>query len=448
MRTRKTWVLCIAVSIFFILAIKPNRVSAKPLGSRIVLDNGTTLIVAERPGVPMIVVDVLVKAGSVFEPDEKAGLANLAAELLTQGTTKRTAAEVAQVIDSMGASLSVDADYDYMEAKLVILRKFFDKGLEILGDILINPTFASEEIEKKVREIQGELKKNQEDPGWVAEREFLGAVFNGYPYGRMVDGDEVSIKRINRSDIVDFHSNYYLPNRTIIAIAGDITLQEAKNLIEKSFVNWHPKEIKERKISPPLTLKKTVSLRLDRKVNQANIIIGHLGISRDNPDYYALQVMNYILGGGGFSSRLVNDIRDKRGLAYSVSSDFISRKYSGHFQVELQTKNQSATEAIQLVMKNVKRIRESAVSEKELEDAKAYLIGSLPLDIETNKEVAENMALLEFFSLGLDYFDIYPEYIKAVNERDVLSVAQKYLHPENLVLVILADMKETKDIGN
>ncbi len=447
MRTGKKRILCLAVLILFILASKPNKVSAEPLGKRIVLDNGITLLVAERPGVPMIVVDVLIKAGSVFEPDEKAGLANITAELLTQGTAKRTATEVAKEIDFMGASLSTDGNYDYMGAKLVTLRKYFDEGLEILGDILMNPTFDSEEIEKKVKEIQGELKKNKEDPGWVAKREFLRAVFNGYPYGRMVEGDEESIKRINRADIVDFHSNYYLPNRTIIAIAGDITLQEAKNLIEKSFLNWRPKEIKERKISPPLALKKNISLKINRKVAQANIILGHLGISRDNSDYYALQVMNYMLGGGGFSSRLVNDIRDKRGLAYSVSSYFISRKYSGYFQVELQTKNSSATDAIQLVMENIKRIRENTVSEKELEDAKAYLIRSLPLEIETDREVAEKMVLSEFFSLGLDYFDKYPEYIKAVSERDVMRVAQKYLNPENFALVIVADMKETKDIG-
>jgi len=153
MRTGKKRILCVAVSILLIFASKPNRVSAEPLGKRIILDNGITRLVAERPGVTVIAVDVLIKAGSLFEPDEKAGLANITAELLTQGTAKRTATEVAKEIDFMGASLSTDANYDYMEAKLVTLKKHFDEGLEILGDILMNPTFASEEIEKKVKEI-------------------------------------------------------------------------------------------------------------------------------------------------------------------------------------------------------------------------------------------------------------------------------------------------------
>lgn len=455
MRTGKLGLLCVAILILLILALHVDRASTEPsallsggrgsrapLGKRVVLDNGITLLVAERPGVPMIVVDVLIKAGSVYEPDQKAGLANLTAELLTRGTTKRTATEVAREIDFMGASLSTNADYDYVKAELIVLRRYSNKGLEILGDILMSPAFAPAEVEKKVREIQGGIRKNEEDPGWVAERQFLKTLFESHPYGRIVEGNEEGIKKISRADIVNFHSNYYVPNRTIIALAGDITLQEAKDLIQKNFGNWHPKQIQEKQIPLPQGPKETISIKLDRKVAQANIILGHLGIRRDNPDYYAIQVMNYILGGGGFSSRLVNDIRDKRGLVYSVNSAYVSREYSGYFQVELQTKNQSAADSVQLVVENMKRIRENTVSEKELEDAKAHLIESLPLKIETDKEVARNMALLEFYGLGLDYFDRYSGYIKSVGERDVLRVAREYLHPERFVLVIVADLKE------
>lgn len=442
MRTGKIRILYVAVSILLVLAFRVGKASSVPLGKRVSLDNGITLLVAERPGVPMIVVDILIKAGSVFEPDQRAGLANLTANLLKRGTARRTATEIAREIDFIGANLSTNSDYDYIEAELVVLRKYSEKGLEILGDILMNPAFAPEEIEKKISEVRGELKKNEEDPGWVAERQFLKTLFESHPYGRIVEGNEESIKKISRADIVDFHSTYYVPNRAIIAVSGDITLREAKNLIQKNFGNWHSKQIQEKQIPLPQGLKETVSIKLDRRVAQANIILGHLGIRRDNPDYYALQVMNYILGGGGFSSRLVNDIRDKRGLVYNVNSAYVSRKYSGYFQVELKTKNPSATDAIQLVVENMKRIRQNAVLEKELEDAKAHLIESLPLRVETNKEIARNMTLFEFYGLGLDYFDKYPEYVKAVGERDILRVAQEYLHPERFVLVIVADLKE------
>ena len=152
--------------------------------------------------------------------------------------------------------------------------------------------------------------------------------------------------------------------------------------------------------------------------------------------------MNYILGGGGFSSRLVNDVRDKRGLAYSVSSAYLSRRYPGSFQVAVQTKNPSAMTAVKLVLENMRKIKENGVSDEELNDAKAYLIGSLPLSIETDKEVAENMALLDFYDLGLDYFDKYQENIQSVSKQDVLRVAQKYLHPDKYVLVIVGNLKE------
>jgi zinc protease len=419
-----------------------NTLSAEPLGKKVVLDNGIVLVVSERPGVPMVVVDILIDAGSINETAENAGLANLTAELLTSGTKTQSAVEIAEEADFIGSSLTTTSDYDFTEIELIVLKKYLARGLHILGDIIINPTFPQEEIEDTVREIQGELKKNEEDPGWLAEREFLKALYVDHPYGRIAEGNEESILRINRPDIINFHSKYYVPNGTTISIAGDITLEEAKNLIENSFGTWKKKEINRNSIPPPPALEKTKSLKLDRKVTQANIILGHLGITRDNPDYYPLQVMNYILGGGGFSSRLVNDIRDKRGLAYSVGSTYLSRKYSGNFQVVLQTKNPSALDAVKLVLENMRRISENEVSDEELDDAKAYLIGSLPLSIETDREVAENMSLLEFYGLGLGYFDKYRDQIKSVSKQDVLRVAQKYLHPDRYVLVIVGNLKE------
>lgn len=419
-----------------------NALSAKPLGKTVVLDNGIVLVVSERPGVPMVAVDILVDAGSIRDPAEYQGMANLTAELLGSGTKNRTAVQIAEESDFIGSSLSTAADYDFVEIELVVLRKFLDKGLNILGDIIINPIFPQDEVENTVREIQGELKKNEEDPGWLAEREFLRALYDDYPYGRTVEGNDESIMKIDRSSLIKFHSNNYLPNRTIISMAGDITLEEARDLIEKNFGSWNKKESTQNRIPPPPVLEKTKFRKIDRQVAQANIVLGHMGISRDNPDYYPLQVMNYILGGGGFSSRLVNDIRDKRGLAYSVGSTYSSRRYAGSFQVTLQTKNPSAMTAINLVLENMRRIKQDLVSDVELDDAKAYLIGSLPLSIETDKEVAENMSLLEFYDLGLDYFDTYRDKIQSVTKGDVLRVAQKYLDPDKYVVVIVGNLKE------
>ena len=228
-----------------------NPASAEPLGKKVVLDNGIVLVVSERPGVPMVVVDILIDAGSIHDTAKNDGMANLTADLLTSGTQNRTAVDIAEETDFIGSTLTTTADYDFAEIELVVLRKYLDKGLNILGDMIINPTFPQEEVENTVREIQGELKKDEEDPGWLAEREFLKALYDDHPYGRVVEGNEESILRIDRSDLIKFHSNYYLPNRTIISIAGDITLEEARNLIEKNFGNWKKKEITENRIPPP-----------------------------------------------------------------------------------------------------------------------------------------------------------------------------------------------------
>ena len=186
--------------------------------------------------------------------------------------------------------------------------------------------------------------------------------------------------------------------------------------------------------------KKTI--KIDRSITQANIILGHRGVSRDNPDYYALTVMNYILGGGGFSSRLIDEIRVKRGLAYSVASFFDPGRYPGSFQIVLQTKNTSAREAIALSFQEMERIRKEPVSEKELEGAKKYLIGSFPMRLDTQGKLVNFLGQVEYFGLGLNYPDTYPSIIQAVTRDDILRVAKTYLHPESIILVVVANLNE------
>jgi zinc protease len=190
--------------------------------------------------------------------------------------------------------------------------------------------------------------------------------------------------------------------------------------------------------------KEQKTVKIDRSITQANIIIGHAGVKREDPDFYALTVMNYILGGGGFASRLVEEIRNKRGLAYSVASFFEPGKYPGSFQIVLQTKNSSAREAISLALQQMERIRKELVSEKELEDAKKYLIGSFPMRLDTQGKLVNFLTQIEYFGLGLDYPERYPSLIRSVSREEVLRVAKTYLHPESYILVVVANLKEAK----
>ncbi|MEE9182604.1 MAG: pitrilysin family protein [candidate division NC10 bacterium] len=424
--------------------VLPRLAVAASLGRRVELESGLTLLMAERPGLPMVTIKILVKAGSSQEPKEKAGLANLTAILLPLGTVSRTALEISETIEFVGGGLSADASRDTTTLSLTVLRKDLELGLELLADVLLHPAFREAEIARKVRELKGGIRQKQEDPGTVAREAFAAALFGDHPYGRPVEGIEESLDRITRQDLLDFYRRYYVPNNSILATAGDVTLGEFQGYLDKYFKGWArtavPAAGPARVASP--AGKKVV--QIDRKVTQAHIVWGHLGIARKNPDYYALSVMNLILGGGGLTSRLMQAIREERGWAYDVHSFFSARRLTGPFVVGLQTKNETASSAIDEVLRQIRRIREEGVTPDELEEAKGFLTGSFPLRIDTNQDVVSFLAGIEYYGLGMDYPERYPEIIRAVTREDILRVARKYLHPDQGIIVVIADLEKTK----
>jgi len=409
---------------------------------RDVLPQGLTLLVVERHNLPIVNITLGIKAGSLIEPPEKAGLSNLTVELLTEGTKKRTASQIDEEIEFIGASLETSGGYDYVTVSLSILKKDLDLGVDILSDVILNPVFPRDELNKKKTLIKGRLKAQEEDPDFLAGREFKKALFGLHPYGRLIEGTPETLDRLKLRDLIDFHSAYYVPQNAIMSVVGDITMEEIKGLLSKYFSGWQRKEFKIPSPQRPEPLKEKKVINIDKDITQANIILGHIGISRDNPDYYAISLMNYILGGGGFASRLMQNIREEKGLAYDISSRFWAQKEAGSFQVSLQTKNESANIAIEEILKEMNRIRETPVSREELSDAKAFLIGSFPLRIETTRKIVNLLLSLEYYGLGLDYINKYPTYIEGITEDDVLRVAKKYLDPERLTLVVVGDQKK------
>jgi zinc protease len=385
---------------------------------------------------------LLLKVGQINEPDEKAGLAHLTAELLTEGTKHRTALEISEEIEFIGASLGASAGRDYTTITLSVLKKDIDKGFEVFADILLNPTFPQDEIDRKRDLIKGFLKQKEEDPSFLAERAFKKEVFGKYPYGRLIQGSLETIDSIKKKDISGFYSKFFLPNNSILSVVGDLTSEELDELIEKNLSSWKRGVLPSELMSSASERREKRLITIDRDLTQANIILGNLGISRDNPDYYAVLVMNYILGGGGFTSRLMRSVRDDMGLAYDIHSFFASYKYGGIFEVGVQTKNESANTVIEEILKQIERIRKEEVTDEELSDAQAYLTGSFPRRLDTNRKIADFLVAVEFYDLGLDYEKKYPEYINSVTKEDILRVAKKYLDPENYVLAVVADQEK------
>jgi zinc protease len=426
----------------FFVFFSPAAAYAARWAEREVLPDGLVLLHAERSGLPVVRVVLAIKAGSIAEPSEKAGLANLTADLLNEGTARRSSKEISDEIEFVGGELSASGGADYITVTLSVLKKDVDLGFDLLSDIVLNPAFSDAEIKRRKAVIKSSIIQQKEEPGIVASKAFMKAVFGDHPYGRPVEGTEESLNAISRQDIIDFHREYYVPNNAILSVAGDITSGELRSLLDRYFKDWAKKDIAEK---PLPALKPVVGpqvIKIDKDLTQSNIILGHLGIKRENPDYYALSVMNYILGAGGFASRMMDNIRDNKGLSYDVHSFFSANKWGGSFQAGLQTKNRTANIAVHEILKEMERIRTEPVTDKELIDAKSYLTGSFPLRIDSNSKIASFLTAVEFYSLGLDYVDRYKKLIESVTKDDVLRVAKQYLNAKDYVLVLVGNMKQ------
>ena len=428
------------IGIFFVVALAaPLRAGVVP--KRSVLDNGIVLLTSEQKALPMVSVELLIDAGSRYDAPNQEGQANLVAKLLTYGTKRRTALQINETLDFLGASLSTGCSDDLASVSMTILKKDLTTGLELLGDILINSTFPQQEIERQKQSVIASIKARDESPGDIAQRRFAAALFPQSPYGRPVEGTETSVKGIQQKSLREFYERYYRPNRSILAVVGDVSEQESTQALNQAFRSWRKGEPGGKPLVPSVIGSSQV-IRVNKDLTQANIMMGHEGVPRNHPDYYAIQVMNYILGGGGFSSRAMDSIRNERGLAYSVYSHFGAEKSHGTFVFVMQTKNDTAEEAIRIAREEIRRMREQPVTDQELDDAKNYLTGSFPLRLDTNHKVASFLAQVEFFRLGLDYPDRYADLIRKVTREDVQRVAKAYLHPEKLITVVVGNQKK------
>ena len=434
------------LTLFLILSIcllaLPARANMVP--QRSVLGNGMILLTSEQKALPMVSIELLIDAGSRHDMPKQEGLANLTARLLTYGTQRRTALQISDTLDFIGAGLSAGCGEDLATVSMTVLKKDLATGLELLAEVLTLSTFPQEEIDRQKQSIVASIKAREENPGDIAQRRFAAALYPQSPYGRPVEGSEASVKGLEQQSLRAFYERYYRPNRTILSVVGDISHQEIARALNEAFRSWPKGEPATAPVAPS-KIGTAETLRVNKELTQANIILGHEGVGRENPDYYAIQVMNYILGGGGFSSRTLDSIRNERGLAYSVYSYFSAEKGHGTFELVMQTKNETALEAIRIAKAEIRRMREELVTEEELSDAKDYLIGSFPLRFDTNRKVANFLAQVEYFQLGLDYPERYADFIKKVTREDVQHVAQKYLKPDTLITVIVANQKKIGD---
>lgn len=409
------------------------------------LDNGLELIIIEHHELPVVAFRLVLKSGSACDPKDKSGLANLTAGLLRKGTQTRTATQIAEEIDFVGGSLGAGSGLDATYATCQLLTKHFDVGLELLHDVVLNPTFKEDEIERLRKQTLASMKQQKDDPGTVAEKKFREFLFGGHPYGMPSQGTEEGLSVITGDDVANFHRTHFVPNNAILAVVGDVKTEEALGKVKAKFSGWASGEIPSPSVSEPPAIQGRQILLVDKPdLTQTYVQVGHLGIERKSPDYFAVKVMNYILGGGDFSSRLMEQVRSKRGLTYGISSGFDANRLRGAFVVDTFTQNDSTAAAISAIIEEIEKIRIGGVTDKELKETKSFYTGYFPLQFETPSQIATLILLVEQYDLDEDYLKDYRKNISAVTKGDVLRVAQKYLDPDNLKLVVVSKADDVK----
>jgi zinc protease len=421
------------------LLVWPTLAAAQaPPVERRILDNGLVLVVAPRPGLPVVRGIALLGAGTLDEDSGQAGIAALTARLILRGTATRSGEQISQAIEAVGGSLEAEAERNAAVVGLSVLTKDLRLGLSLLADTLRNPTFPEAELERERRNLLAGLAQRAEEPGLQAQDLFATTLYGlAHPYGRPVAGTEATLRQLRRDEIIGFHRRWYGPNRVILVLAGDITLAVAEPMVREVFGNWVP-VVSPAWHSPSVgPISRGAVRTLDRKLAQTTVILGQGGIARNDPEYYAATVLNAILGGSGLTSRLGLRLREEGGLVYSVGSSLAAGRLAGPLQVALQTKNESAGEAVRQVIQEIRRLRSEPVPAEELRRAQAFLTGNLALQLDTTGKLAAFLARAEYYGLGLDLPARYPGLIAAVTPEDVRRVAQRILDPDRLVIAVV-----------
>jgi zinc protease len=399
-----------------------------PLAHREVLPNGAVLLVAERPAIPIVVVRVGVPGGAVHDPADALGVANLTAELLTRGTARRSGPELDRAIEFVGGSLEAGAGSDGAAVTLSVLKKDLALGLDLLAEVLRQPTFPADELARKVPDIQGALRRSEQEPETVAARELGRMIFPGHPYGRPVSGTIESVGKLTREQVTAFHQRHYRPDGANIVVVGDVTVGEIRRELLQRLAGWAAPPMPMAAVAKPPLAGPAEERKIVRDLTQTTVLLGRPAIRQDDPDYFPLTVATYVLGGGS-ASRLYTRVREERGLAYSVYSSLLPARYGATYLVSLQTRTDGVGEAVQLTRAEMARFAREPVAPRELSLAKSYLIGSFPLRLDTSGKLARFLGAVEESGLGLDYPERYKERIARVTAADVQRVAAKYLDP-------------------
>ena len=419
----------------------------RPKAKEATLKNGLRVLVLENHKVPLFSIQMVVLSGGLSDPADQRGLASFTASLLREGTAKRSSKEIAEQVDSLGASLGATASLASFTSTVTAsgLVENLDQLLDIFSDVVRNPKFPADEVEKfKGRTLAG-LQFLRSNPTYLAQERFNRAIYGNHPAALVTPPTE-SLRRTTAADLAQFHSTYYRPNNAMLTIVGDVKLKDVLPKIERAFGDWQKGDVVQVAIPAVQAQPDAHIYLIDRPGSVQTVLqLGNLGIQRTDPDYFSLLVMNKVVGADA-ASRLFLNLREDHGYTYGAYSSFGSSKYPGTWLANSSVRTEVTEGAMREFMYELKRIRSVPVETAELENAKRALIGSFALSLEDPQAVLQNIVTQKLYNLPDDYWDTYPQRVSAVTAADVQRVAQKYVDLDHMQIVAVGDAAKTRAI--
>ncbi len=419
--------------------IAAPRIALPPI-RREELPSGLRVVVAERSGVPLVAVRLLLRGGASLDPRGRAGLAHLVALAARRGTRRRTGPEIDLAVESMGAELGASVDEDATYYGVSAPAEVLPRCLDILADVAVAPTFPAAEVQRLRRREIAALAHDLDEPAVVADRAMLLGAYGPHPYGHPPEGRMKELQAARRADVTDFHARRYRPSEGILVVVGNVSADEVLALVHRRFGAWRAPNGAAPPVPPPAPLRTSVLVVDKPDVTQTQVRVASAGFPRRSPDYFPGIVASALLG-GGFTSRLMEAIRVNRGLSYGVRSRFATSAAGGLFFVSTFTKVETTAEIVQVTLDETARFCEEGPRQEELERTRSYLCGLFPLSLETHDQVAEKLADLALFDLPDEEVTGFRERVQAVTPEAARDAGRRYFPLDGRVVVAVGPAK-------
>jgi zinc protease len=416
-----------------------------PTITRETLANGLRVLVAENRNAPLVSLRALVRSGADHDDAQTAGLAAITADMLDEGAGTRDAIQLAEDIGLLGGALGTGADWDASYISLDVLSRNAEPAVAMFGDVTARATLPGDGLERVRAERLNDILQQRNDPSAIAGKRFANLLYGSGAYGNSVGGNAESVSRLTIDDVRRFYQQHFIPNHSSVVVSGDVEPAQAIDLVRRALGDWQPGVEPARPVVTPVGIDASRIYVIDRpQAVQSEIRIGHVGVARSSADYFAIAVMNAVLG-GVFNSRINLNLRERHGYTYGARSQFAFRRQAGPFVVAAPVRNEVTRESVSEVLAELRRIRTGDIEDQELDDVKNYLMGVFPATVQTASDIASRLVDMELYGLPEDYFDRYRENIAAVTKDEITRVASKYINPERVLVVIVGNAADIRE---